>query len=115
MVKTQKNLRMIKLFPFLIFVVPSFDISKVFEHLDSTKWELCTKTLEKCSTVILKNKYNHGLSEVEYSIWLDDNRPIISYITQYLKNLKEAIVKELTKTKEVYFIEHSISPYAAPI
>ena len=71
--------------------------------------------LEKWRTVLLLNKYNVGLTEVDYKIRLNDPTPIKSYIPCYSKGVREAILKELDKMKEAKFIELSISLFAAPM
>ena len=71
--------------------------------------------LEKWLTVLLLNKYNVGLTDVEYKIHLNDPAPIKLYIPCYSQGVRGAILKELDKMKEADFIEPSISPFAAPM
>ena len=71
--------------------------------------------LEKWHTVLLLNKYDVGLTDVDYKIRLSDPTPIKSYIPRYSQGVREAISKELEKMKEANFIEPSISPFAAPM
>ena len=61
------------------------------------------------------NKYNVGLTKVDYKIRLSDTFPIKSYFPLYSQGVREAIEKELKKMKEVDFIEPSMSPFAAPM
>ena len=53
--------------------------------------------LEKWHTVLLLNKYDIGLTDVDYKIRLSVPTPIILYITCYSKGLRDAILKELEK------------------
>ena len=69
--------------------------------------------LEKWRTVLSINKYNIGLTDVDYKIRLSDPTPIKPYIPRYSQGVREAILKELDKMKEADFIEPSISPFAA--
>ena len=71
--------------------------------------------LEKWRTVLSLNKYDVGLTDVDYKIRLNDPTPIKSYIPRYSQGVREAILKELDKMKEADFIEPSISPFAAPM
>ena len=71
--------------------------------------------LEKWRTVLLLNKYDVGLTDVDYKIRLNDPTPIKLYIPCYSQGVREAILKELDKMKEADFIEPSISPFAAPM
>ena len=71
--------------------------------------------LEKWRTFLSMNKYNVGLTEVNYKIHLSDPTPIKLYIPCYSQGVREAILKELDKMKEANFIEPSISPFAAPM
>ena len=71
--------------------------------------------LEKWCTVLLLNKYNVDLINVDYKIRLNDPTPRKSYIPCYSQGVREAILKELDKMKEADFIEPSISPFAAPM
>ena len=61
------------------------------------------------------NKYNVGLTKVDYKIRLSDTTPIQLYIPCYSQCVREAIGKELEKMKEADFIEKSMSPFAAPM
>ena len=61
------------------------------------------------------NKYDVGLTDVDYKIRLSDPTPIKLYIPHYSQGDREAISKELEKMKEANFIEPSISPFAAPM
>ena len=65
-----------------------------------------------CSIV---DKYDVGLTDVDYKICLNDPTPIKLYIPCYSQVVREAILKELDKMKEADFIEPSISPFAAPM
>ena len=71
--------------------------------------------LEKWRTVLLLNKYDVGLTDVDYKNHLNNPTPIKSYILCYSQGVREAILKELEKMKEANFIEPSISPFAAPM
>ena len=71
--------------------------------------------LEKWCTVLLLNKYDVSLTDIDYRVRLNDPSPIKSYIPCYLQGVREAILKELEKMKETNFIEPSISPFAAPM
>ena len=64
--------------------------------------------LEKWRAVLLLNKYDVGLTDVDYKICLNDHTPIKSYIPRYSQGVREAILKELDKMKEANFIEPSI-------
>ena len=70
---------------------------------------------EKRCTVLLLNKLNIGLTDVDYKIRLNDPKPIKLYIPCYSQGVREAILKELDKMKEANFIEPSISAFAAPM
>lgn len=61
------------------------------------------------------NKYDVGLTKVDYKIRLSDTTPIKLYILCYLQGVSEAIGKELEKIKEADYIEPSLSPFAAPM
>ena len=61
------------------------------------------------------NKYNVGLTKVDYKICLSETTPIKLYIPRYSQGVREAIGKELEKMKEANFIEPSISLFAAPM
>ena len=69
----------------------------------------------KWSTVLSMNKYDVGKTDVDYKIRLSETNPIKSYIPHYSQGVRQAILKELEKMKEVDFIEPSISPFAAPM
>ena len=69
--------------------------------------------LKKWRTVQLLNKYNVGLTDIDYKIRLNDPTPTKSYIPGYSQGVREAILKELDKMKEADFIEPSISPFVA--
>ena len=71
--------------------------------------------LEKWRTSLLMNKYDVGLTDVDYKICLSDPTSIKLYVPFYLQGVREAILKELDKIKEANFIEPSISPFAAPM
>ena len=60
--------------------------------------------LEKWRTVLLTNKYNVGLTDIDYKICLSDTTPIKSYMSCYSQGVREAILKELDKMKEAHFI-----------
>ena len=61
------------------------------------------------------NKYDVGKTDVDYKICFSETNPIKSYIPRYSQGVRQAILKELEKKKEVDFIEPSISPFAAPM
>ena len=61
------------------------------------------------------NKLDVGLTDIDYKIRLSDPTPIKSYVPCYSQGVREEILKELDKMKEAYFIEPSISPFAAPM
>ena len=61
------------------------------------------------------NKYNIGLTDVDYKICLSDSTPIELYIPCYSQGVKEAIFKELDKMKEAFFKEPYKTPFAAPM
>ena len=71
--------------------------------------------LEKWRTVLSLNKYDFGLTDVDYKIRLNDPTPIKLYVPCYSQGVREAILNELDKMKEADFIEPSISPFAAPM
>ena len=83
-----------------------------FCEFEQERWMLL---LEKWRTVLLLNKYDVGLTEVDYKIRLNDPTPIKLYIPRYSQGLREAILKKLDKMKKADFIEPSISPFAAPM
>ena len=96
------------------FVSNSFDFSSLFSSFCESEQERWMLLLEKWRTVLLLNKYNVGLTDVDYKIRLNDPTPIKSYIPRYSQGVREAILKEQNKMKEADFIEPSISPFAAP-
>ena len=51
--------------------------------------------LEKWHTVLLLNKYDVGLRDVDYKICLNDPTPNKLYVPCYSQGVKEAILKEL--------------------
>lgn len=53
--------------------------------------------LEKWCTVFLLNKYNVGLTDVDYKIRLNNPNPIKLYIPHNSQGVREAILKELKK------------------
>ena len=63
---------------------------------------------------ILQNKYNVGLTQEEYVIWLNNDVPVNSYTPWNSPAVKKAIGDELDKLEKADFIEPSISPYSAP-
>ncbi len=71
--------------------------------------------LEKWFTVLLLNKYDVGLTDIDFMIRLKNPAFIKSYIPCYSQGVREVISKELEKMKEADFIEPSISPFAAPM
>ena len=97
------------------FATSSFDFSTLFLNLDDEFRKTWISLLEKWSVVLSKNKYDVGLSDVEYQICLSNPTPIKSYVPRYSQGVREAIIKELDKMKEANFIEPSISPFAAPM
>ena len=97
------------------FVSNSFDFSSLFSSFCEFEQERWLYFLEKWRTVLLLNKYNVGLTDVDYKIRLNDPTPIKLYIPCYSQGVREAILKELDKMKEADFIEPSISPFAAPM
>ena len=46
------------------------------------------------------NKYDVGLTDIDYKIRLNDPTPIKLYIPCYSQGVREAILKELDKIKE---------------
>ena len=101
-------------FPTSYFVFPSFYLSKFFLNLNDNDRKLWVGLLEKWSTVLSKNKYDVGLTDVDYTIRLSDPTPIKSYVPRYSQGVREANIKELEKMKEANFIEPSISPFCCP-
>ena len=87
----------------------------LFLNLGELEWKRWLDLLEKWSTVLFMNKYNVGKTDVNYKIRFSETNPIKSYIPRYLQGVRQAILKELEKMKEVDFIEPSISPFAAPM
>ena len=90
---------------FLLCLLPFLNTNEIFGYLISEKWHL----------VLLLNKYDLGLLDIDYKIRLSDPTPIKLYIPRYSQGVREAISKELEKMKEANFIEPSISPFAAPM
>ena len=66
--------------------------------------------LEKWHTFLLLNKYNVGLTDVDYKIRLCDPNPIKSYIPCYSQGVRKAILKELEKMKMLILLSHQ-SPF----
>ena len=97
------------------FVSNFFDFSSLFSSFCESKRERWMLLLEKWRTVLSLNKYDNGLTDIDYKIRLNDPFPIKLYIPRYSQGVREAILKELDKMKEADFIEPSISPFAAPI
>jgi hypothetical protein len=97
------------------FASSSFDFSSLFTSFSESKRDRWMLLLEKWHTVLLLNKYDVGLTDVDYKIRLSDPTPIKLYIPRYSQGVREAISKELEKMKEANFIEPSISPFAAPM
>ena len=60
------------------------------------------------------NKYNVGLTQEEYVIWLNNDVPVKSYTPWNSPAVKKAIGDELFKLEKADFIEPLISPYSAP-
>ena len=81
-----------------------------FCESEQERWMLL---LGKWRTALLLNKYDVGLTDVDYKIRLNDPTPTKSYIPRYSQGVREAILKELDKMKEADFIEPSISSFAA--
>ena len=81
-------------------------------HNDKIIWR---GLLGKRATILLQNKYNVGLTEVDYHIKLNNKQPVKSYVPRYSWAVQEAVIEEIQKLRDVGFIEPSESPYAAPI
>ena len=97
------------------FVSSSLNFSSLFLNLGELERKRWLDLLEKWSTVLSMNKYDVGKTDVDYKIRLSETNPIKSYIPRYSQGVRQAILKELEKMKEVDFIEPSISPFAAPM
>ena len=96
----------------MLLILLTFLIFSTFCESELDHWILL---LEKWCTVLLLNKYNIGLTDVGYKIYLNDPTSIKLYIPCYSQGVREAILKELEKIKDADFIELSISPFAAPM
>ena len=76
------------------FVSYSFDFF-LFTSFSESKQERWMLLLEKWCTVVSMNKYEIGLTDVDYMICLSDPTPIKSYVPCYSQGVREAILKEL--------------------
>ena len=74
------------------FVSSYFNFSSLFTSFSKSKQERWMLLLEKWCTVLLMNKYNVGLTDVDYKIRLSDPTPIKSYIPHYSQGVREAIL-----------------------
>lgn len=97
------------------FASSNFDFSSLFTSFSESKQDHWMLLLEKWHTVLLLNKYDVGLTNIDYKIRLSDPTPIKLYIPCYSQGVRKAISKKLEKMKDVNFIELSISPFAAPM
>ena len=55
--------------------------------------------LEKQFTVLLFIKYNVGLTDVDYKIFINGPTPTKFYVPCYSQGVREAVFKELEKNK----------------
>ena len=69
--------------------------------------------LVKWSPILSQNKYEVGLTQEEYVIWLNNEIPVKSYTPWNSPAVKKAIRDELNKLEIADFIELLISPYSA--
>ena len=77
------------------FASSSFDFSSLFTSFSESERDRWMLLLEKWHTVLSLNKYDVGLTDVDYKIRLSDPTPIKSYIPRYSQGVREAISKEL--------------------
>ena len=70
--------------------------------------------LIKWLPIFSQNKYNVGLTQEEYVIWLNNDVPVKSYTPQNSPAVKKAIKDKLFKLEKADFIIPSMSPYSAP-
>ena len=63
----------------------TIDIGFALKHLSGIIFDKWMDCLAKWATVLSKNKYDVGRTEVQYSIRLNDTTPIKSYIPQSTK------------------------------
>ena len=70
--------------------------------------------LVKWSPIFSWNKYDVGLTQEEYVIWLSNDVPVKNYTPRNSPAVKKATGNELDKLEKADFIEPSISSYSAP-
>ena len=86
------------------FVSSSLNFLSLFLNLGKLERKRWLDLLEKWSTVLSMNKYDVGKTDINYKIHLSETNPIKSYIPRYSQGVRQAILKELEKMKEVVLL-----------
>ena len=96
------------------FVFKTLDLCLGISHLKGYVFKGLMNFLVKWSPIFSQNKYEVGLTQEEYVIWLNNDIPVLSYTPWNSPAVEKDIGDELDKLEKTYFIEPSISPYSAP-
>ena len=80
-------------------------------HLKGNVFNEMMGLLVKWSPIFSQKKYDVGLTQEEYGIWLSNDVPVKSYTPWNSPAIKKAIEDKLNKLEKADFIEPSIIPY----
>ena len=96
------------------FVFLTLDLSLGIIHLEGRMFKKRDGLLVKWSPIYSQNKYDVGLIQEEFVIWLRNYDMVKRYTSKSSPYVKKAIKEELNNFKKAKFIKTSISLYSAP-
>ena len=97
------------------FCVETFDLIKSVAHIDPSEQVAWYNLLAKWTSVISKNKYDVGLTDISYKIRLSKWNPVSGYVPRMTPAMVNVVNEELEKLKVADFIKPSISPFLSPM